>query len=46
MDKYPIFSANFLAVNAYCDKNGLKVFSKKIGKYNPSVERDRVYRGV
>jgi hypothetical protein len=46
MDKYQTFSANFLANNAYADKDSLQVFSKKIGKYNPSVERDRAYRGV
>ncbi len=43
MDKYQIFSAYFLAKNAYPNKNSLQVFFKKIRKYNPSVEKDRAY---
>jgi hypothetical protein len=34
MDKYQIFSAYFLAKNAYPNKNSLQVFFKKIRKYN------------
>jgi hypothetical protein len=46
MDNYQAFSANFLAKNANSDKNGLKIFSNKISKYNPAEERDRANYGV
>jgi len=38
IDKYQSFSANFLAKNAYPNKNSLQVFFKKIRKYNLAAE--------